>query len=71
MLNPLTHVPMISSAIYEDGSDHCGSPLGQAAPEILRNAATGTEKCLGVGVFFNRHQKAPGVTESLILPFPF
>lgn len=51
MLNPLTHVPTISSAIYEDGSDHCGSPLGQAAPEILRNAATGTEKCLGVGVF--------------------
>lgn len=28
MLNPITHLPTISSAIYEDGSDHCGSSLG-------------------------------------------
>lgn len=51
MLNPITHLPMISSAIYEDGNDHRGSSLGQAAPAVLRNTATGTEKCLGIGVF--------------------
>lgn len=27
-LNPITHLPIIRSAIYEDGSDHCGSSLG-------------------------------------------
>lgn len=51
MLNPVTHLPTISSVICEDGSDHYGSPLGRAAPAVLRNAATGTEKCLGFGVF--------------------
>lgn len=51
MLNPITHLPTISSAVYEDGSDHCGSPLGWAAPTVLRNAVAGTEKGLGFGVF--------------------
>lgn len=70
VLNPITHLPTISSAIYQDGIDHCGSPLGWAVPAVIMNAAPGTEKRFGLVFFFNRHQEVPGVTESLILPGP-
>lgn len=47
VLNPITHLRTISSAIYDDGSDHCGPPLGWAVPAVMRNAGSGTEKYLG------------------------
>lgn len=50
-LNPIRHLPTISSANYEDGSDHCGSSLGYAVPAVMKNADPGPEKLWGFFLF--------------------
>lgn len=55
VLNPIRHLPTITSANYEDGSDHCGSLLGYAVPAVMKKAAPGPLKfCLFVFLLFSK-----------------